>query len=516
MQQPDCSDGAPVNNTPRIAVSAPNTPSTQAGVEVARSGGSAVDAAIAALMTAYVTEPGLVSALGGAFVNVWPADGSPVVIDGNCEMPGRGLAEHRFGGGIRELFLNYAGGITVFAGAGSAAIPGAFAAFAMATELFGRADRADILAPAIAAAREGFTVGTASGSYLQLVGNPLYAFDPVTRATHFRDDTPLAAGDTMTNVDLANTLEALAQHGFSSLYDGDLADAVAGHVQREGGLLTHADLSAYEAVARAANRTRLGRWDIATNPPPSIGGPVLTTMLRMLADTGTDPAALIDVQTRVLRYREAHLDTAVDLAAAGLRMLESQSDGDRAALSTSGDTVHVSAVDADGTACSITSSAGYSSGVTVPGTGLVLNNCLGEPELNRLGLHALPPGTRIASNMAPTTARSTDGGLLSIGSPGADRITTALMQVMGRYCLDDADLQEGIDAPRLHIELVGDHEVVHHEPDPAIEAQLADRDAVAHPPHAMYFGGVAAAYRAGDGTLQAAADPRRAAATAIG
>jgi len=279
--------------------------------------------------------------------------------------------------------------------------------------------------------------------------------------------------------------------------------------------LNRFDLAAYQAVIRPANRTRLGRWDIATNPPPSIGGPVLTTMLRMLAQSGTDPASLIDVQTRVLRYREDNLDRAVDLAAAGLGMLGAQSEGDRAALSTSGDTVHVSAVDAAGTACSITSSAGYSSGVTIPGTGLILNNCLGEPELNRLGLHALPPGVRIASNMAPTTARSTDGGLLAIGSPGADRITTALMQVMGRYCLNDADLQEGIDAPRLHIQLVGDHEVVHHEPDPAIEAQVIGREAVAHPPHAMYFGGVAAAFRAGDGTLQAAADPRRSAGTAV-
>ncbi|MEO8749212.1 MAG: gamma-glutamyltransferase [Allobranchiibius sp.] len=500
----------------QIAVAAPNALSTQAGVQVAQAGGSAVDAAIAALMTAYVTEPGLVSALGGAFINVWPSDGSPIVIDGNCEMPGRGLAEDRFGGGIRELFLNYAGGITVFAGPGSAATPGAFAACAMATERFGRASRADVLAPAISAARDGFTVGSASGSYLRLVGDPLYAFDPVTRAIHFHGDSPVGLGDTMTNADLARTLETLAQQGFSSLYDGDLAEAVADHVQRTGGLLTRADLAAYQAVARPANRTHLGRWDIATNPPPSIGGPVLTTMLRMLAESGTSPAALIDVQTRVLRYREAHLDRAVDLAAAGLHLLHSRSDGDRAALSTSGDTVHVSAVDAGGTACSITSSAGYSSGVTVPGTGLVLNNCLGEPELNRLGLHALPTGTRIASNMAPTTARSTDGGLLAIGSPGADRITTALMQVMGRYCLDDAGLREGIDAPRLHIQLVDDHEVVQYEPDAQIEAQLGGRDAVEHPAHAMYFGGVAAAYRAGDGTLFAAADPRRAAGTAIG
>ena len=90
------------------------------------------------------------------------------------------------------------------------------------------------------------------------------------------------------------------------------------------------------------------------------------------------------------------------------------------------------------------------------------------------------------------------------------------MQVMGRYCLADADLQDGIDAPRLHVQLVGEREVVQYEPDLGIEAALTGRDAVEHSPQAMYFGGVAAAYRTGDGSLFAAADPRRAAATAVG
>ena len=329
-----------------IAVAAPNRPATDAALAVAQAGGSAVDAAIAAVMVAYVTEPGIVSALGGAFVNVWSADGSPVVIDGNCEMPGRGLPRERFGQGLRELWLDYAGGITVYGGAGSAALPGSFAAFDLARDRFGRASLGDVLAPAISAARDGFELGSAAGSYMQLVGDPLYAFDPVTRDAHFRDDVPLGPGDTMVNTDLAHTLETVVRQGFCTLYDGELADAVAEHVQREGGLLTRADLAAYAAVNRPASRTRLGRWDIATNPPPSIGGPVLTTMLRMLTEAGTGPAALIDVQTRVLRYREAHLDTAVDLAAAGTQLLRTGTDGARAALSTSGDTVQVSVVDA--------------------------------------------------------------------------------------------------------------------------------------------------------------------------
>jgi gamma-glutamyltranspeptidase / glutathione hydrolase len=179
----------------------------------------------------------------------------------------------------------------------------------------------------------------------------------------------------------------------------------------------------------------------------------------------------------------------------------------------------VSAVDSDGTACALTASAGYSSGVTVPGTGLLLNNCLGEPELNRHGLHALPPGTRLASNMSPAAARHADGATLSIGSPGADRITTALQQTLTHLLLLGASLQDSIDHPRMHLRVLeGDDVVMEHEPDPDIEAAIAELGwpSNGHEPVAMYFGGVGAALVSPEGDLSAAGDPRRAAATAIG
>ena len=261
----------------------------------------------------------------------------------------------------------------------------------------------------------------------------------------------------------------------------------------------------------------MGSWDVALNPPPSIGGPVLTAMLRLIADRGMEPAALIEIQAMVLGYRAEHLDRATDLRAAGAELLHALETTGLASMPTSQDTAHVSVVDSDGNACAITTSAGYSSGVTVPGTGLVLNNCLGEPELNRLGLHALPPGTRLASNMSPATARSADGVTLAIGSPGADRITTALAQVIGRHCLRGEDLQTAVDAARLHVELTPQGIRVHHEPADGVAAAIARLGVtgVPHPALDMYFGGVGAAYGSRTGELGAAADPRRAAATAV-
>ncbi|WP_265444911.1 gamma-glutamyltransferase [Flexivirga meconopsidis] len=501
----------------RAAIAAPNALAAQAGLDVVALGGTAVDAAIAAQAVTYVTEPGIVSALGGAFVNVWPADSDPEVVDGNCEMPGRAAPRERFGHGLRQIDLDYGGGITVFAGAGSAATPGSFAAYGLAHTRFGKASWADILAPAIDAALRGFRVGQAAGSYLQLVGAELYGFDPVTRAQHYDGDRPVGPGTLLTNDDLARSLEVIAAEGVSALYTGDLGRAIADHMTTEGGLIGREDLASYRAVRRPASRAIVGHWDVALNPPPSIGGPVLTAMLRSIGERGHDPMTLIEIQRLVLGYRATHLDLAHDLRFAGSELLLALETTGLESLPTSTDTAHVSVVDGDGMACAITTSAGYSSGVTVPGTGLVLNNCLGEPELNRLGLHALPPGTRLASNMAPTTARSADGVTLAIGSPGADRITTALSQVIARYCLTGDDLQAAIDAPRLHVQLTGERVQVDHEPEPAITEAIRQLgyDDVEHQALAMYFGGVGAAYRTAQGDLGAAGDPRRAAATAI-
>ncbi|WP_446664503.1 gamma-glutamyltransferase [Flexivirga sp. B27] len=501
----------------RAAIAAPNALAAQAGLDVVAMGGTAVDAAIAAQAVTYVTEPGIVSALGGAYVNVWAAGGDPQVIDGNCEMPGRGAAPERFGAGLRAIHLDYGGGITINAGSGSAATPGSFAAYQQAHERFGRATWRDILTPAISAAREGFVLGQAAGHYLQLTGHHLWSFDPETHAQHFAGDDPAGPGTRMVNPDLAATLETVAQQGISELYTGSIGAAITTHMAATGGLIGPDDLASYEPIGRPASRARVGDWDVALNPPPSIGGPVLTAMLRLVAERGMDPADLIVIQSLVLGYRAQHLDLAPDLHAAGTELLLALETTGLESLPTSTDTAHVSVVDSDGNACAITTSAGYSSGVTVPGTGLVLNNCLGEPELNRRGLHALPPGTRLASNMSPVTARSASGVTLAIGTPGADRITTALAQVLGRHCLQGTDLTVAIEAPRLHVELTADRPRVHHEPDDDLADGIAraGATAVAHEQLDMYFGGVGAAYGTDAGELGAAADPRRAAATAI-
>jgi gamma-glutamyltranspeptidase/glutathione hydrolase len=218
----------------------------------------------------------------------------------------------------------------------------------------------------------------------------------------------------------------------------------------------------------------------------------------------------------VLRHRAAELDVATDRARAGQALLDGVIAGGQKWLGVAPSTAHVSVVDVDGFACSVTASSGYGAGVSIPGTGVWLNNCLGEHELNRNGLHALAPGERLASNMAPSVARRPDGSVLAIGSPGADRITTALAQVIASFAHGGYDLQEAVDRPRVHLSRSADGvEILHREEDVALPPSV-DLPVRTYPAKAMFMGGVAAALREQDGTLVGAADPRRTGAVALG
>ncbi len=508
----------------QVAVAATGQLSLEAGLAVAAEGGNAVDAAMAAALVALVTEPGVVSIGGGGFVSLWPAGGEPVVIDGNVEMPGRGLPSSRLGGGVREVVTTYGGGVTMHAGHGSVATPGIVPALAIAHERFARLDWSRLLSPAIRAARDGFPMSSAASLYLGFTADSLFGSDPEAHALVTRPDGSVLAGGELTrNPLVADTLHQLAADGPRLFTHGAVAQALVSDMEAHGGLITHEDLEAYRAIVRPAHSLTVGDWHIATNPPPAVGGPMLAIMLGELARRdalhgGWTWADAIEIQRAVLGYRVEVHDHSEDLGSDGLALLEAVGAKGLAALRSSPSTAHISAVDTEGNACAITMSSGYGAGMTIPGTGILLNNSLGEMELNRLGLHVAPPGTRLASNMAPTTGRTADGRVLAIGSPGADRITTALMLVLGQGCLRGADLQEAIADPRLHLRNLGREAFrVEYERDPAIAAAVLASGLEGHEypePH-MYFGGVGAAYHFPDGRLAAAGDPRRAAATGV-
>lgn len=505
---------------PRIALAATGGQALAAGLATTADGGSAVDAALAASFVALATEPGMVSFGGGAYIALWPAGGEPVVVDGNVAMPGLGLAGDFPGRGLREVATTYGGGLTMYAGYGSVATPGVVPAFQVAHERYARLSWDRLLQPAIVAAREGYPISPAASRYLSFTADSLFGTDPEAHAlVTGPDDGQFTGGEVTRNPLLADVLDQLGKQGPALFTSGEVGRRLVADMACHDGLVTANDLAAYKPVVRAAHVLPAGAWTIATNPPPAVGGTMLAVMLSELArrDDWTWSDA-IRIQRAVLGYRLDVHDLSPDLEAAGLDLLAAVGELGLMALRGSSSTAHVSAVDDEGNACAITMSSGYGAGMCVPGTGILLNNSLGEVELNRRGLHAATPGARLASNMAPTTGRAAGGRALAIGSPGADRITTALMLVLGQGCLHHAALQAAIDRPRLHLRRRDDGGfTVEYERDPALGAAVAASGLAGHEypePH-MYFGGVGAAYRESTGNLLAAGDARREAAVGV-
>ena len=504
-------------------MAAPSTLAATAALQVVEGGGGAVDAAVAASLVTMVTEPGIVSLAGGAFVTVWPAESDDAVtVDGGVAMPGLGRSPAA-PVSVQDLRTGYGGGVTMTVGLGSVAVPGALAALDLAQRQFGRLPWRDVVWPAQEVARTGFPLGSAAGYYLPYVRDTAFAWDPATvQALQRAEGGWVDTGDLMQIAGLGDTVRLIAEEGARTLYDGELGSRLVADMSDRGGLVTAEDLAAYQPLLRPALPVRTGTWELRTNPPPSIGGPVLAAMLTLLGERTSgvdaeDVAHLVAVQRRILDHRRERLDVADDRAAAAYALLREVGWAGTGSPSTA----HVSVVDASGTACAITSSYGYGSGATVPGTGLWLNNCLGERELNRAAPAA--PGTRLASNMAPTVGRRDDGAVLAVGSPGADRITTALLQVLATVAHGATSLQEAVDQPRLHVHHLEDDEGPRDGDGPRVQVEaeedlpLPDLDLPVrrHHPLSMYFGGVGAALRLPSGRLEAAADPRRAGAALV-
>jgi gamma-glutamyltranspeptidase/glutathione hydrolase len=392
----------------------------------------------------------------------------------------------------------------------------------MASDVFGRVPWAETLTPSVDLARNGFRVTSASAYYLGYSHELVFGWDPEASVEYHRPDgSPVQTDDLVTNVPLAATLEALGSEGVDLLYRGALGEALVQASQDRGGLITDADLRAYAPIVREPLQTTLHGWHVATNAAPAVGGVTVAALVSFLEHLGVagwsarDVAAYASAQHAVFSFRRLEIDGDTDRFAAANLLMEMAAHGDLSAVHRSPSTVHVSAVDETGLGCAITSSAGYGSGAVVPGTGFNLNNCLGEIELTTEGLHALRPGQRLLSNMAPTVARSPDGETLAIGSPGADRITSAIASVLLNHIVGGMPLVEAVAAPRMHAEMFDGAPTLAFEPgvDTSLVEGLALRELS---PLAMYFGGVQVASVDASGEMHGAADPRRAGSVVVG
>jgi gamma-glutamyltranspeptidase/glutathione hydrolase len=504
----DTASRPPRPSSHRGCVAAGHPVTAEAAVAVLRAGGNAFDAALAALYAACVAEPVLASLGGGGFLLARPEGGPARVFDFFVHTP----QVRRPPGEVHAypIVTDWGTAQQEFQiGLGTVAVPGIVRGIFAVHRALGRLPMADIVAPAAAAARDGVVVSPFQ-SYLMTLVAPIYLGTDETRALYTGGE-----GDVLHNPGMADLLDGLAREGDRLFYEGAVADAIVGSCARGGGHLTHDDLRRYAAVAREPLTVRYRDATITTNPPPSAGGTLIAfglalldrVDLRDLTFGSPEHAALLArVMTRTVDARTAHGSGAHLLAEATLARYAAELVGARAAYRG---TTHISVVDAAGNAAAVTVSNGEGCGALVPGTGMMLNNMLGEDDVNPAGVHAWPEGQRLSSMMAPTLLTRDDGAFAVTGSGGSKRIRTAILQVVSNLIDFGMTPEDAVGAPRLHVE--PDHLSV----EAGFAAETTAVLAGLLPQHTlwnarnMFFGGVHTVARAQGGALTGVGDPRR-------
>jgi gamma-glutamyltranspeptidase/glutathione hydrolase len=488
----------------RLGIATGNVPAQKAACAVARSGGNAVDACLTAAVMSWVAEPFFASIGGSGFVAVRSPDGTVEVFDGNNAMPTLPADQD---GGPTRVYLDYSNGMYTGIGGAAVAVPGVLAAVEAAWQRHGSIEWPALFADAIAAARGGIVFPRTSAYYLSVTWEPIWSRYAEARAL-FGRERPVVEGDPLVQPALADALELVAQQGASALYGGSLGRALADAVARDGGHLSMGDLVGYEAQRRDPVRTELWGWRVESTPPPALGGAMLVHMLSALAEADLDDAvdrlrAVIEAEQAAMGYRSKRYEDPGDVVGA----VEGR---ERPLRARSAATTHASAADADGVVCAVTESNGYGAGLIV--AGMLLNNTLGEEELNPLGPHHLSPGARCHSNMAPTVATGPDR-VVGLGSPGADRIVGAIAQTLIALALDGADLQAAVAAPRAHLATRPEGPLLCFEP--GLPGNVLGWTARPYDDLHMFFGAVQAASVDRYGRVAAAYDPRRSGGSAV-
>jgi gamma-glutamyltranspeptidase/glutathione hydrolase len=375
---------------------------------------------------------------------------------------------------LLELAVDFGDSQQVFyTGPASVAVPGTGLGLWEAHRRWGTLPWPDLLAPAARLAREGAVLDEPR-AYLHEILDSLLRHSPEGDAL-YGPGRALRVGERFAIPELAETLERVGAEGPQCLYHGEIAERIAAHVP-----VTPEDLAGYRVIERDPLAVGYRGGELRTNPPPSSGGRLLAVGLEALGDA--EPTAL--AVARAMAAQEAAQDATV------------------------GGTTHISVVDSEGNAVSLSCSLGSASGIVVPGTGIHLNNMLGESHLTG----EARPGERLMSLMAPSVLLQDGRPRLVLGSAGSRRLHGAIFQVVVNVAGRGLRVKEAVEAPRMHAEAG----LVHCEdPDVGNELEAAGFPVVRWRERNLFFGGVSAVEIRADGSLAAAGDPRRGGAAVV-
>jgi len=448
---------------PKGAVAAGHAATAEAAAFALREGGNAFDAVIAAHWTACVAEPVLTSLGGGGFLLAHPGAGQVCVYDFFAHTPRHKLTtaeidfhpiQADFGTTLQEFHIGY----------GAVATPGTVGGmFAIHRDL-GSLPMPVLLEPAIELASKGLRVNQLQAYILDVV-RPIYLATPQA-AQHFgsrsQPDRLVGTDDVLRQPELGETLRALAAEGERLFYEGDIATAIDAACRSEGGHLRVDDLEQYQVRRRPPLHIQYRNAGFYTNPPPSSGGLLIGFALKLL-DRYAPAGLCIDGVDGICRLaelmqstNEARLDgirgKGLDEHILDPALLEQYLHQVRGRARAFRGTTHISVIDRQGNLASLTASNGEGCGHILGETGFMLNNMLGEEDLNPHGFHAWQENRRLTSMMAPSMLQLDDGRAIALGSGGSNRIRSAILQVLLRIVDERLPLQQAIDRPRIHFE----------------------------------------------------------------
>lgn len=528
------------------AVAAGHPCVVETAVEILKDGGNAFDAALGAMCMSTVVEPVLCSLGGGGFLIARPVDGPPQAFDFFAQTP---VSEMVPGPVDRDFFPIVAdfgtAQQTFHIGLGAMATPGAVHGLFTAHEALGYMPMARLMAPAIALARDGYVLNSFQGYLFSVVG-PIYVATAGARRIFATcdgaaetgrsidqlaggpDERLVNTGDLFQNPELADFLDALRQEGPRLFYEGEVGRQIVDDCRTGGGLLTARDLADYRTDIRAPLTVPWQGGSILTNPPPSTGGLLIGFALRLLeGNPGLRGAwgalehmnSLLHamVATNTARQMERPEQWDVDTRADTFLdpdLIAKYRQSMAAHPQVSRGTTHISVIDRAGNAASLTLSNGEGCGYVVPGTGVMMNNMLGEEDINPQGFETWPPNVRMGSMMAPTVLVE-DGRLTVLGSGGSNRIRTAILQILLNLAAFGMTVDEAVSAPRLHFER-GHLDLEPGWPEASVNALLLSHaDHRIWPERNLFFGGVHLVRMSPDGCAEASGDRRRAGAAMI-
>ena len=507
----------------RGIIAAGHEKTAEAGIEMFRKGGNAFDAAVAAMLASFVAEPGLTSAAGGGFLLAHTHNNQNILFDFFTQTPCQKRpineinfypVEVDFGDAVQEFHI----------GLGSMAVPGNIAGVFHVHHKLGKLPFQVVAEPAIHYAKNGLKVNDFQYYCLAKILKPILMIEQEGEPVYSLTGEPLELHGLLRMTALAETLSLLAKKGPKEFYEGEIAHQLVKDCQNLGGHLTLEDLKHYRVIERMPLSLNYRGNTFLTNPPPSSGGILIAFAFKLLSNIdlnrfGFGSPRHLEILAQVMQLtneaRKDRYDSNLDqenvaeLFLSEPHLLEYLNQLTQTANKW-GSTTHISVLDGDGNAASVTSSNGEGSGYVIPGTGIMVNNMLGEEDLNPQGFHQWKENVRISSMMSPSIVLSNNQPEIIIGTGGSKRIRTAILQVISNIVDFKMTVKEAVDSSRVHWE----NNVLNIEPG----FMEKDIDQIKLPTHQvllkwqeknLFFGGVHTILRTSEGLMAGAGDRRR-------